>query len=240
MTKEDSRKKKRDKQMDESHTEGQLGVLDEQREQNNEDYKARALQFARIVFARMVGFTPNDHNVSTTWYQERPQLSFDQLRPYVHPWRTPEELPGYEEALDSVNNGNAYWIFDVPYFHEPLDIKEQIRGQRNPYRIIVQVIWDHENQVYKATGRYWYTWGHYGDGPRGVGTPQFDTGIILGISLNPRHGDEQDSTRNDMEEMVNHENWVDGEFYDSGVDVECVLDHDHGILGKYNSEFLSH
>ena len=88
MPKEDSRTKKRNKQMDESHTEGQLGVLDEQREQNNEDYKARALQFARIVFARMVGFTPNDHNLSTTWYQERPQLSFDQLNPSISTMRS--------------------------------------------------------------------------------------------------------------------------------------------------------
>ena len=223
----DSRKKKRDNQEDEKHTQGQIQVQEEQREQNDEDFKFRALQFARIVFARMVGFTPENHHERTAWYHTKPQLTYDELGPYVHPWQTRERLPGYDENLD---NGNEYWIFDVPYIKEPLDIKMQIRGQRNGYRLIVEVIWNEESQVVdKVTGRYWYTWGHYGDGVRGHVAPQFTTGIILGISVNPDYGEEHDCTRHDMEEMIY-----------SQVVVECLLDHEQVVEGKYNGELCRH
>ena len=195
----DARKKKRDKAEDLRHNEGQIQLDVEQREANNEEFKGRALEFAKVVFARILGFD--------TGHTRTIGLTYHELDEYVHQWRNPQELPGYDEDHD--DNLNEYWIFDVPYIHEPFDIKKQVRGVPvNGYRLIVEMFPDRENHCYRVTGRYWYTFGHYGDGVRGFADVQFTTGNILGLSVS---NEQFECERHDMFDIMGGDITVDGQ-----------------------------
>ena len=166
---------------------------------------------------------------------------YDQQDPYKHDWRSKEELPGYDATVDF---DNQYWIFDIPYLFETLaleDLKLQTKGNRNGYRLILEVKEDHENGVWVVTGRYWYTWGHYGD----KHDEQSSTGIISGASLYPlqEESEKLDPENEPAQESVN---WTEEElrgtdfmtgFYDKTgepIYFECT-----GINGEYHGSALS-
>ena len=191
----------------------------------DDKYREWALQFAKIVFGRLVGFTPYVVMEQEEWMS---QVSFSKLinTACTQEWKHPVQLPGYDVKLDE---GNSYWIFKIPLPQTNKDIQRQPQRFQNGYRLIVEMNFNIMTKEWYVSGRYWYTlpsckkWGVFA----------CEENILLGLSAYPYH--EYPDEISDREDMALLQGDDDGNL----VYLVCNLNGGRRIIGNYNGETLT-